>query len=102
MSVFISLVVLTATVVICQPNNQVDRLMGHNSSIVCPSEIYRIPILSMHTFRITFNQTLLLQSNITSLHLLARTADQKVLQFDNDIDVTITKINLTDNHLRKF
>lgn len=102
MSAFVSLVIFTATVAVCQSNNEVEPLIEQKSLIVCSNEIYRIPILSMHTFRIPFNQTLLVQNNITSLHVLARTADEKVLQFDNDTDVTIIKVNLTDNNLRKF
>lgn len=89
-------------IVASDSKNQINSFMEEKPSLMCFNEIYKIPIMSMRSFRITLNRTLLLQRNISSIHILAKIADRKILQFENDTDMIMTKINLIDNHPRKF
>jgi hypothetical protein len=87
---------------ICDSKNQMDSSIKQKPPLMCFNEIYRIPIMSTRSFRITLNRTLLVQREVVSIHLLAKIANRKVLQFDNGKDVIMTKIDLINNTLRKF
>jgi hypothetical protein len=82
--------------------NQMDPVISQKPSLMCFNEIYKIPIMSMRSSRITFNRTLLIQRNISSIYLLAMIADREVLQFENNTGMIMTKVDLIDNHPRKF
>lgn len=96
------LVNLIFIVSVSASKQQMNSFKDEKPSSMCFNEIYKIPIMSTHLFRITLNRTLLIQRNVASIHISAKIDDRKVLQFENSSDQIMTKINLLYNHSRKF
>lgn len=105
MTMMTSLLLLISLIIlidVCHSNNQMNSFIEEKRSLMCFNQIYKIPIMSKRSFRITLNHTLLIKRKILSIEILAKIANRKILQFDNDTDMIITKIDLQSKHLRKF
>ena len=102
MAVLLVLVALIITVLFCDSNNEINPSIEEKFAIMCSNQTYRILILSTRSFRIKLNRTLLLQRNITTIHLLATIIDRNVLQFHDHTDVTMMKIGILNNLSGKY